>query len=152
MSAATAISIPRILVIHGPNLNLLGSREPSVYGRKTLEDINSALATLGQRLGISVDAFQSNDRIQKAIGAYDGVIINAAGYTHTSVAIRDALAMLSIPVIEVHLSNIHKREPFRHTSLMAGAVTGQIVGLGPIGYQLALRAIAELIPLGVAVA
>jgi|SRR5512137_1482775 3-dehydroquinate dehydratase-2 len=158
MSAATSISLPRVLVVHGPNLNLLGAREPSVYGRKTLEDINAALAALGQRLGVAVDTFQSNhegaivDRIQKSIGAYDGVIINAAAYTHTSVAIRDALAMLSVPVVEVHLSNIHKREPFRHTSLTAAVVTGQIVGLGPIGYQLALRAIAEVIPLGVAVA
>jgi 3-dehydroquinate dehydratase II len=158
MSAATSISLPRVLVIHGPNLNLLGSREPNVYGRKSLDEINTALATLGQRLGVAVDALQSNhegaivDRIQKAIGAYDGVIINAAAYTHTSVAIRDALAMLSVPVVEVHLSNIHKREPFRHTSLTAAVVTGQIVGLGPLGYQLALRAIAEMIPLGVAVA
>jgi 3-dehydroquinate dehydratase II len=158
MNAATSISLPRVLVVHGPNLNLLGAREPSVYGRKTLEDINAALATLGQRLGVAVDTFQSNhegaivDRIQKSIGAYDGVIINAAAYTHTSVAIRDAIAMLSVPVVEVHLSNIHKREPFRHTSLTAAVVTGQIVGLGPIGYQLALRAIAEVIPLGVAVA
>ena len=158
MSAATSISLPRVLVIHGPNLNLLGSREPNVYGRKSLDEINTALATLGQRLGVAVDAVQSNhegaivDRIQKAMGAYDGVIINAAAYTHTSVAIRDALAMLSVPVVEVHLSNIHKREPFRHTSLTAAVVTGQIVGLGPLGYQLALRAIAEMIPLGVAVA
>jgi 3-dehydroquinate dehydratase-2 len=158
MSAATSISLPRVLVIHGPNLNLLGSREPNVYGRKSLDEINTALATLGQRLGVAVDAVQSNhegaivDRIQKAIGAYDGVIINAAAYTHTSVAIRDALAMLSVPVVEVHLSNIHKREPFRHSSLTAAVVTGQIVGLGPMGYQLALRAIAEMIPLGVAVA
>jgi 3-dehydroquinate dehydratase-2 len=158
MSAATSISLPRVLVVHGPNLNLLGLREPGVYGRKTLEEINAALATLGQRLGIAVETFQSNhegaivDRLQKAIGACDGVVINAAAYTHTSVAIRDALAMLSMPVVEVHLSNIHKREPFRHTSITAAVVTGQIVGLGPVGYQLALRAIAEMIPLGVAVA
>ena len=158
MSAATSISLPRVLVVHGPNLNLLGLREPGVYGRKTLEEINAALATLGQRLGVAVETFQSNhegaivDRLQKAIGACDGVVINAAAYTHTSVAIRDALAMLGMPVVEVHLSNIHKREPFRHTSLTAPVVTGQIVGLGPVGYQLALRAIAEMIPLGVAVA
>lgn len=158
MSAAASISIPRVLVVHGPNLNLLGSREPGLYGRKSLEEINAGLAALGKRLGIDVDAFQSNhegaivDRLQKAIGAYDGVVINAAAYTHTSVAIRDAIAMLSVPVIEVHLSNIHKREAFRHTSLMAAVVTGQVVGLGPIGYQLALRAIADMIPIGVAVA
>lgn len=158
MSAAASISIPRVLVIHGPNLNLLGSREPGLYGRKSLDEINAGLSALGKRLGIDVDAFQSNhegaivDRLQKAIGAYDGVVINAAAYTHTSVAIRDAIAMLSMPVVEVHLSNIHKRETFRHTSLMAAVVTGQVVGLGPIGYQLALRAIADMIPAGVAVA
>jgi 3-dehydroquinate dehydratase-2 len=155
---AAATSHPRALVIHGPNLNLLGSREPHIYGRQRLEDINASLAALGLRLGVSVDAFQSNhegaivDRIQQAAGAYAGIIINAAAYAHTSVAIRDALAALTIPVIEVHLSNIHKREPFRHTSLMAAVVTGQIVGLGAAGYQLALRALAEMIPAPVAVA
>jgi 3-dehydroquinate dehydratase II len=153
-----AISHPRVLVIHGPNLNLLGSREPHIYGRRTLEEINTSLTTLGLRLGVSVDTFQSNhegalvDRIQQAAGVYAGIIINAAAYTHTSVAIRDALAALSIPVIEVHLSNIHKREAFRHTSLTAAVVTGQIVGLGATGYQLALRALAEMIPAPVAVA
>jgi 3-dehydroquinate dehydratase-2 len=153
-----AISHPRVLVIHGPNLNLLGSRDPHVYGRRTLEEINTSLTTLGLRLGVSVDTFQSNhegalvDRIQQAAGVYAGIIINAAAYTHTSVAIRDALAALSIPVIEVHLSNIHKREAFRHTSLTAAVVTGQIVGLGATGYQLALRALAEMIPAPVAVA
>jgi 3-dehydroquinate dehydratase-2 len=153
-----AISHPRVLVIHGPNLNLLGSREPHIYGRRTLEEINTSLTTLGLRLGVSVDSFQSNhegaliDRIQQAAGVYAGIIINAAAYTHTSVAIRDALAALSIPVIEVHLSNIHKREAFRNTSLTAAVVTGQIVGLGATGYQLALRALAEMIPAPVAVA
>lgn len=157
MSAAATIS-PRVLVIHGPNLNLLGSREPHIYGSQTLSEINASLATLGQRLGVGVDAFQSNhegaivDRIQQAAGAYTGVIINAAAYTHTSIAIRDALAALTVPVIEVHLSNIHRREAFRHTSHMAGVVTGQIIGLGPAGYLLALRALAEMIPAPVAVA
>jgi 3-dehydroquinate dehydratase II len=155
---AAATSHPRVLVIHGPNLNLLGSREPHIYGRRRLEEINASLAALGLRLGVSVDAFQSNhegalvDRIQQAAGAYAGIIINAAAYTHTSVAIRDALAALSIPVIEVHLSNIHKREAFRQTSLMAAVVTGQIVGLGAAGYELALRALAEMIPAPLAVA
>jgi len=155
---AAATSHPRVLVIHGPNLNLLGSREPHIYGRQTLEDINASLTALGLRLEVSVDAFQSNhegaivDRIQQAAGAYAGIIINAAAYTHTSVAIRDALAALSIPVIEVHLSNIHQREPFRHASLMAAVVTGQILGLGAAGYRLALRALAEMIPAPVAVA
>lgn len=157
MSAA-ATSPPRVLVIHGPNLNLLGSRELHIYGRQTLEEINASLAALGRRLGVEVDAFQSNhegaivDRIQQAAGAYAGVIINAAAYTHTSVAIRDALAALALPAIEVHLSNIHKREGFRHASLTAAVVAGQIVGLGPTGYHLALRALAEMIPAPMAVA
>ena len=157
MSTA-ATSSPRVLVIHGPNLNLLGSREPHIYGRQTLSEINASLAALGQRLGIGVDAFQSNhegaivDRIQQAVGAYAGIIINAAAYTHTSIAIRDALAALTVPVIEVHLTNIHKREAFRQASLMAGVVTGQVIGLGSTGYTLALRALAEMIPAPVAVA
>jgi 3-dehydroquinate dehydratase-2 len=144
-------SAPRVLVIHGPNLNLLGNREPALYGRKTLEQINDGLVSYGKRRGISVSCFQSNhegaivEAIQQAIGTADGVIINAAAYTHTSVAVRDALAMLPVPVIEVHLSNIHKREPFRHHSLMAAVVTGQILGLGPDGYALALRALAKMI-------
>jgi 3-dehydroquinate dehydratase-2 len=151
-------SSPRILVIHGPNLNLLGRREPEIYGRATLDEINTHLVALGAQLGLTLDTFQSNhegaivDRIQQAAGVYDGLIINAAAFTHTSIAIRDALAMLEVPAIEVHLSNIHKREAFRHTSLMAAVVTGQIVGLGPSGYQLALRALAEMIPAPVFVA
>jgi 3-dehydroquinate dehydratase-2 len=146
-----ATPTPRILVIHGPNLNLLGTREPEIYGRRTLAEIDARLAELGRGLGVAVEAFQSNhegaivDRIQQAIGACDGLIINAAAYTHTSVAIRDALSMLSVPVVEVHLSNIHRRETFRHTSLMADVVTGQVLGLGPAGYELALRALAERI-------
>jgi 3-dehydroquinate dehydratase-2 len=152
------LSSPRILVLHGPNLNRLGRREPEIYGRTTLDEINGQLAALGAQLGLTLDTFQSNhegaivDRIQQAAGVYDGLIINAAAFTHTSIAIRDALAMLEVPAIEVHLSNIHKREAFRHTSLMAAVVTGQIVGLGPAGYQLALRALAEMIPAPVFVA
>jgi 3-dehydroquinate dehydratase-2 len=144
-------SSPRILVIHGPNLNLLGRREPEIYGRTTLDEINSQLAALGAQLGLALDTFQSNhegaivDRIQQAAGVYDGLIINAAAFTHTSIAIRDALAMLKVPVIEVHLSNIHRREPFRHTSMTAGVVTGQILGLGAAGYALALRGLAEMV-------
>jgi len=144
-------SSPRILVIHGPNLNLLGRREPEIYGRTTLADINNRLTTLGAQLGLALDTFQSNhegaivDRIQQAAGVYDGLIINAAAFTHTSIAIRDALAMLKVPVIEVHLSNIHRREPFRHTSMTAGVVTGQILGLGAAGYALALRGLAEMV-------
>jgi 3-dehydroquinate dehydratase II len=144
-------SSPRILVIHGPNLNLLGRREPEIYGRTTLDEINGRLTTLGAQLGLALDTFQSNhegaivDRIQQAAGVYDGLIINAAAFTHTSIAIRDALAMLKVPVIEVHLSNIHRREPFRHTSMTAGVVTGQILGLGAAGYALALRGLAEMV-------
>lgn len=144
-------SSPRILVIHGPNLNLLGRREPEIYGRTTLDEINGQLAALGAKLGLALDTFQSNhegaivDRIQQAAGVYDGLIINAAAFTHTSIAIRDALAMIEAPVIEVHLSNIHRREPFRHTSMTAGVVTGQILGLGAAGYALALRGLAEMV-------
>jgi len=144
-------SSPRILVIHGPNLNLLGRREPEIYGRTTLDEINGQLAALGAQLGLALDTFQSNhegaivDRIQQAAGVYDGLIINAAAFTHTSIAIRDALAMIEAPVIEVHLSNIHRREPFRHTSMTAGVVTGQILGLGAAGYALALRGLAEMV-------
>jgi len=144
-------SSPRILVIHGPNLNLLGQREPEIYGRTTLAEINGHLTALGAQLGLTLDTFQSNhegaivDHIQQAAGVYDGLIINAAAFTHTSIAIRDALAMLKTPVIEVHLSNIHRREPFRHMSLTAGVVTGQIVGLGAAGYALALRGLAEMV-------
>ena len=144
-------SPPRVLVINGPNLNLLGRREPEIYGRTTLDEINRNLAELGAQLGLAVDTFQSNhegaivDRIQQATAGCDGLIINAAAFTHTSIAIRDALAALEVPVIEVHLSNIHRREPFRSTSLTAGVVTGQILGLGAAGYSLALRALAEML-------
>jgi 3-dehydroquinate dehydratase-2 len=149
-------SLPRILVIHGPNLNLLGQREPEIYGRTTLSEINRNLTALGTQLGLEVDTFQSNhegaivDCIQQAAERCDGLIINAAAFTHTSIAIRDALAVLKAPVIEVHLSNIHRREPFRHTSLIAGVATGQILGLGARGYLLALHALAEIIPPAVA--
>jgi 3-dehydroquinate dehydratase-2 len=156
--SSPAFSSPKIHVIHGPNLNLLGRREPEIYGRTTLDDINRSLAEMGARMGLVVEAFQSNhegdivDRIQCAAGSCAGMIINAAAYTHTSIAIRDALTLLEVPVIEVHLSNIHKREEFRQRSLMAGVVTGQIVGLGASGYRLALQALAEMIPAPLAAA
>ena len=140
----------RVLVIHGPNLNLLGTREPDIYGAATLKDIDKMLVSLGRNLGIDVDTFQSNhegaivDRIQEAVGKVAGVIINPAAYTHTSVAIRDALLVLDCPIVEVHLSNIHKRERFRRKSLVAGVATGQISGLGAQGYGLALEALARL--------
>ena len=134
-----------ILVIHGPNLNMLGKREPEVYGKATLDDINTALKENAARLGVCVEPFQSNhegaivDKIQESMNSHHGLIINPGAYTHTSVAIRDALLLLSFPVVEVHLSNIYKREPFRHHSMVAGVATGQISGLGDHGYILALE-------------
>ena len=142
-------SMPRVLVIHGPNLNMLGLREPEVYGRTRLAEIDDRLFTLGRQWGLEVSSFQSNhegaiiDTIQAALGKIDALIINPAAYTHTSIAIRDAVVVLGVPIIEVHLSNIHKRESFRHKSLMSDVVTGQIVGLGVAGYYLALQALAE---------
>ncbi len=133
-----------IQVIHGPNLNLLGKREPDVYGRETLLDVNTAMISAGHCFGVHVDAFQSNhegaivDKIQEIMDSHHGLIINPGAYTHTSIAIRDALLLLSIPVVEVHLSNIYKRESFRHHSMIAGVATGQISGLGFHGYMLAL--------------
>ncbi len=141
----------RILIIHGPSLNMLCQREPETYGHTSLADIESELKKLGPRWGLEVSSFQSNhegeivDTIQKASGNVAGLIINPAAYTHTSIAIRDALIQLAVPIIEVHISNIHRREPFRHHSFVADVATGQIVGLGVNGYYLALRAIADLV-------
>lgn len=140
-----------VLVVHGPNLNMLGQREPEIYGHTRLEDVDSQLVHLGKRWGMNVNTFQSNgegaivDALQEAVGKAEGLIINPGAYTHTSVAIRDALVGLNIPSIEVHLSNIHKRESFRHTSLITDVVNGQILGLGINGYYLALRALADII-------
>ncbi|HEU4965651.1 MAG TPA: type II 3-dehydroquinate dehydratase [Bacilli bacterium] len=139
----------KVLVVHGPNLNLLGTREPGVYGQTTMEQINHDLASLADRFGVEIDFFQSNhegmliDRLQAAVGEVDGIVINPAAYTHTSVAIRDCLAAIRIPTIEVHLSNVHAREEFRHVSLTAPVVMGQITGLGALGYTLALHALLE---------
>ena len=141
----------KILVIHGPNLNLLGRREPDIYGHQSLAEINEQLLEQGRNLGIEIETFQSNhegaivDRIQQAISTCHGVIINPAAYTHTSVAIRDALAMLEIPIVEIHLSNINKRESFRHVSMIADIVAARIVGFGSQGYLLALEGLAEII-------
>jgi 3-dehydroquinate dehydratase-2 len=141
----------KVLVIHGPNLNLLGIREPEIYGKTTLDEINSSLEELGSRLGLTVETFQSNhegaivDKIQQAVSMQKGLIINPAAYTHTSIAIRDALVMLDIPIIEIHISNIYKREPFRHQTLIGDVVTAQIKGFGVQGYTMALEALAKMI-------
>ncbi len=140
-----------VLIIHGPNLNLLGKREPEIYGKTTLDEINLSLNELGKSLGLSVETFQSNhegaivDKIQEAATTKKGLIINPAAYTHTSIAIRDALLLLDIPVIELHISNIYKREPFRHKSLISDVVTAQVTGFGIHGYRLAMDALARMI-------
>lgn len=142
---------PKILIIHGPNLNMIGKREPALYGKITLNKINAGLKKLGKTQGLSIETFQSNhegeivEKIQRAMGTCRGIIINPAAYTHTSIAIRDALLLLDIPIIEVHLSNIYKRESFRHTSMVADVATAQIAGLGADGYTMALEAIAKMI-------
>ncbi len=143
----------RVLVLHGPNLNLLGRREPEIYGTATLQEINDALTELGRHLGLEVHTYQSNheggliDRIQGAVPQYRVLIINPAAYTHTSVGIRDAVVAVSaqLPTIEVHLSIPEARETFRHKSLIADVVQGRISGFGPLSYLLALRAASELI-------
>jgi len=137
----------KILVIHGPNLNMLGKREPEIYGTESLADIDASLKQKADRLNINLEIYQSNiegeivQKIQDAMGRVEGLIINPAAYTHTSVAIRDAILLLGIPVIEVHLSNIYKRESFRHHSMIAGVATAQISGLGAYGYIAALDAL-----------
>lgn len=141
----------KILVIHGPNLNMLGKREPHIYGHQSLDEIDGQLLEQGKSVGIEIETFQSNhegvivDKIQQAMGNCDGIIINPAAYTHTSVAIRDALAMFEIPVIEIHLSNINKRESFRHVSMIADIVAARIAGFGSYGYILALEGMAKMI-------
>jgi len=137
----------KVLVIHGPNLNMLGVREPEVYGRQSLEDINKSIREEGEKLGIEVDIVQYNgekeiiEKIQEALKDTQGIIINPGAYTHYSVAIRDALASVRLPTIEVHLSNIYSREEFRRHSVIAPVCLGGIYGLGETGYLLALRAL-----------
>lgn len=141
----------KILVIHGPNLNLLGRREPGIYGSMSLDSINARLAELGSELGVEVESFQSNHegelvtRIQQSAGKFDAIVLNAAAYTHTSVAIRDAVLAAETPVVEVHLSNVHKRESFRHKSLISDAAAGIIMGFGPASYELGLRAAVGIV-------
>lgn len=140
-----------IFVLNGPNLNLLGLRQPEIYGRETLEDVASALADLGEELGLAVRALQSNhegqlvDWIHLARTDAAGIIINPGAYSHTSIAILDALNAYEGPVLEVHISNIHKREAFRHHSYVSGRAEGAIVGFGTEGYLLALRRMASLV-------
>lgn len=139
----------KVLVIHGPNLNLLGKRETDIYGTKSLKDINRDIISLASELGIDVKTVQLNnegeiiDSIQKS--DYDALIINPAAYTHTSIAIRDAIAAVNKPAIEAHLSNIHKREEFRRKSFIAEVAVGQISGFGPDSYLLALRAMKNIL-------
>ncbi|MBI2875665.1 MAG: type II 3-dehydroquinate dehydratase [Candidatus Tectomicrobia bacterium] len=144
----------RVLVIHGPNLNLLGLREPGIYGALTLAQINAELERLASELGVEIEFFQSNhegalvEAIQGALGRIDAIVINPAAYTHTSVAIRDALLAVSLPTVEVHLSNVHRREEFRHRSLVVDVAAGQVMGFGLHSYLLGLRAALALIPRG----
>lgn len=140
----------KILVLHGVNLNMLGRRDPAMYGTMTLADIDASLTGLGSELGIAVETFQTNDegamceRIHAAHEAdVDGIVLNAGAWTHYSYAIRDALAVLHLPIVEVHLSNIHAREAFRHESVLSGVVRGQIAGFGIDSYLLGLRAVVS---------
>jgi 3-dehydroquinate dehydratase-2 len=139
--------MPHILVLHGPNLNLLGQREPEVYGHTTLEEIDVRLSALAAEQGAELQILQSNhegaliDAIHKAMLWADGILINPAAYTHTSVALRDAIAGTGLPTVEVHLSNVHARESFRNTSLLAPVCLGQISGFGPYSYELGLLAL-----------
>jgi 3-dehydroquinate dehydratase II len=140
----------KILVLNGPNLNLLGKRQPEIYGTATLADIEKQVRASAKELGVQIDFRQSNSEgelvtwIQQAVGEFDALLINPAAYTHTSVAMRDAILATGIPTVEIHLSNIHKREPFRHHSFIAEVAVGQITGFGVQSYLLGLRAAAQL--------
>jgi len=140
----------KVVVIQGPNLNMLGHREQNIYGPMKLEDIHAQMEAFAGQNGIEIEFFQSNlegeivDRIQECMGEANGIIINPAAYTHTSIAIRDAIAAVQIPTVEVHLSNIYQREEFRHTSLTAPVCAGQISGFGPFSYHMAMIAIAQI--------
>lgn len=141
----------KILILHGPNLNLLGTREPEIYGSQTLNDIDKQLGELGKELGAEVKCFQSNnegalvDALHDARSWAGGIVFNPGAYTHTSIALRDAIAGIGIPVIEVHLSNVYAREEFRHVSMISAVCKGKILGLGWRSYTLALRALVELL-------
>lgn len=137
----------KVLVLNGPNLNLLGTREPEIYGSTTLKDIEEMMAARAHAAGVEIDFYQSNhkgnlvDKVQEANHRYDYIIFNAAAFTHYSIALRDAIAAIDVPLIEVHISNIHKREEFRHSSVLAPVAMGQICGLGIESYMAALEAI-----------
>lgn len=139
----------KLLVINGPNLNMLGTREPEKYGSETLDDLENELHAYSFELGINIETFQSNiegeiiDKIQQAIGNVDGIVMNPGGYTHTSVAIRDAISAVNIPCVEVHMTNIHAREEFRRESLTAPVCVGQIMGFGKNSYKLGLMALTD---------
>lgn len=141
----------KILLINGANLNMLGTREPEKYGNRTLQDIENDLVEFGKSLNVDIYPFQSNyegeivEKIQNARGVYDGIIINAGGYTHTSVVIRDAIAAVNIPTVEVHMTNIHSREEFRHTSLISGVSIAQVVGFGEKSYFLAIEGLISIL-------
>lgn len=140
----------KIMVIQGPNINLLGIREPNIYGVMKMEDIHSQMKLFAEQNGVDIEFFQSNlegeivDKIQECYGEADGIIINPAAYTHSSIAIRDALSAVNLPAIEVHISNIHRREEFRQKSLIAPVSAGQIVGFGPVGYHLAMIGMLQI--------
>lgn len=141
----------KILLINGANLNMLGIREPEKYGSTSLKEIENSVITRGKELGAEIDTYQSNiegeivDKIQQARGVYDGILINAGGYTHTSVVIRDAIAAVNIPTIEIHMTNIHSREDFRHTSLLSGVCRGIIAGFGENSYILGLEGLVKIL-------
>ncbi|MBI5352755.1 MAG: type II 3-dehydroquinate dehydratase [Chloroflexi bacterium] len=143
----------KILILHGPNLNLLGTREPEIYGSLTLDDINNKMVALGKELGAEIKCLQSNhegaliDALQDARTWADGVVFNPGGYTHTSVALRDAISAIQIPVIEVHLSNVYAREEFRHVSMISAVCKGKVVGLGWRSYELGLRGLIGMLSL-----
>ena len=141
--------MPSLLVLNGPNLNTLGTRQPEIYGTTTLQDIEEMCSAHALTRGVEVQAFQSNhegaliDALHAARGLHSGVVLNAGAFTHTSLALRDAISAIELPVIEVHISNVHAREAFRHTSLIAPVTLGQIIGFGPYGYLMAIDALIQ---------
>lgn len=141
----------KVMVIQGPNLNMLGHREQNIYGPMKLEDIHTQMEAVAKQNGVEIEFFQSNlegeivDKIQECMGECDGIIINPAGYSHTSIAIRDAIAAVGLPTIEVHVSNLHRREEFRQKSMVSAVCNGTITGFGPFGYHLGMVAIIQVL-------